>query len=68
MIWGRLSSRRFAMSMRLGLLVRLLGHDELAGMVRRGCRLVVLCWGRNAAGTRTVEVVALTPADFPERG
>jgi hypothetical protein len=53
---------------RLDLMVRLLGDGELAGMVRLGCRLLVLCWGANAAGTRTVEVVRVTAEDYGPAG
>jgi hypothetical protein len=49
---------------RLDLLVRLLGNGDLAEMVRRGCRLLVLCWGVNAAGVRTVDVIRVTAGDF----
>jgi hypothetical protein len=53
---------------RLDTLVRLLGNDELSEKVRAGCRAVVLSWGCNAVGIRTVEFLRLTAADYPPKG
>jgi hypothetical protein len=48
---------------RLGVFVRLLGRDDLAGHVRRGCGLEVHCW-RRRGGCWAVDMTAVTAEDF----
>jgi hypothetical protein len=49
---------------RLDTLVRLLGRDDLADMVRRGVRLEVHAWSRRGR-RQAVDVVRLGAEDFP---
>jgi hypothetical protein len=48
---------------RLGVFVRLLGRDDLAAHVQRGCGLEVHAWARRG-GCWAVEAVAIGAGDF----
>jgi hypothetical protein len=48
---------------RLGVFVRLLGRDDLAAHVRRGCGLEVHVWSKRG-GAWAVDMAAVTAEDF----